>query len=164
MKYEPWIEKYRPRKLDDIYGQELVVKRLKVYAKEKNMPNLMFSGTPGTGKTTAALCLAKEMFEDNWHGNFKEMNASDTRGIDVVRGEIKDYASTKPYGQFEFKVIFLDECDALTSDAQSALRRTMEKHSSSCRFIMSCNYSSKIIEPIQSRCAIYRFKGISPEP
>ncbi len=116
-----------------------------------------------SGKTSAAITLAKEIFGNNWYGNFKELNASDSRGIDTVRNEIKNYANTQPLGQFEFKVLFLDECDNLTPDAQAAMRRTMEKYTSSCRFILSCNYSSKIIEPIQSRTAIFRFRGISPD-
>lgn len=105
--------------------------------------------------------MARELFGEAWANNFTELNASDERGIDVVRNKIKNFARTAPLGEAEFKIIFLDEADALTSDAQSALRRTMEKYTSSCRFILSCNYSSKIIEPIQSRCAVYRFKPIS---
>ncbi|MDD3474392.1 MAG: replication factor C small subunit [Candidatus Dojkabacteria bacterium] len=163
MDYEVWLEKYRAKKLDDIAGQEQVTERLKAYVKVGNFPNLLFTGSPGTGKTSCALCMAREIFGENWHGNFKEWNASDTRGIDVVRNEIKQYANTKPLGQYEFKIAFLDECDALTSDAQAALRRTMEKYSSNCKFILSCNWLSKIIEPISSRCAVYRFKGVNPE-
>lgn len=162
IKYEPFIEKYRPHKLDDIIGQDEIIKRLKEYVKNGNFPNLMFSGLQGTGKTSAAICLAMEIFKDNWYGNFKELNASDTRGIDVVRNEIKEYASTQPLGDYEFKILFLDEADALTQDAQNALRRTMEKLSKDCKFILSCNYSGKIIEPIQSRTAVYRFKPIKP--
>ncbi len=164
MDYDTWIEKYRPKKLDDIIGQDEVIKRLKEYVRMKNMPHLLFSGTAGVGKTTAALALAREILgDDMWSGNFVELNASDERGIDVVRSKIKDFAGTQSIGNVQFKIIFLDECDALTNDAQSALRRTMEKYSVGCKFILSCNYSSKIIEPIQSRCAVYRFKGISPE-
>jgi len=107
--------------------------------------------------------MVKELFGDDWRGNFIELNASDERGIDVVRHKVKDFARTAPLGDAEFKVIFLDEADALTNDAQSALRRTMERYSSICRFILSCNYSSKIIEPIQSRCAVYRFRSLSDE-
>ena len=120
----------------------------------------MFAGPAGTGKTTSALALAKEIFGDNWRNNFVELNASDERGIDVVRGKIKEFARTAPIGGASFKIIFLDEADALTGDAQAALRRTMEKYSAICRFILSCNYSSKIIEPIQSRCAVFRFRPL----
>jgi len=145
--------------LDDIVGQDAIVKRLKSYVRVKNMPHLMFSGAAGTGKTSAATAIAQELYKSEWHENFIELNASDERGIDVVRNKIKNFARTAPL-HAQFKIIFLDEADALTPDAQSALRRTMESYSMSCRFILSSNYSSKIIEPIQSRCAIYRFKPV----
>ena len=155
-----WIEKYRPQKLDDIVGQDEIVERLSSYVKSGNLPHLLFTGSAGVGKTTAAVTLAREFFKDSWQMNFRELNASDERGIDVVRNQIKQFARTTPLGEAKFKILFLDEADALTTDAQAALRRTMESYAQTCRFILSCNYSSKIIDPIQSRCAIYRFKPL----
>ena len=151
-----WIEKYRPQKLADIVGQDEIVERLSSYVKNGNLPHLLFTGSAGVGKTTAAVTLAREFFRDSWQMNFRELNASDERGIDVVRNQIKQFARTTPLGEATFKILFLDEADALTTDAQAALRRTMESYAQTCRFILSCNYSSKIIDPIQSRCAIYR--------
>ncbi|MGB9636580.1 MAG: replication factor C small subunit, partial [Thermoplasmata archaeon] len=158
---EIWVEKYRPGKLDEVIGQEKIVSKLKGYVSARSMPHLLFAGPPGTGKTTCALAFVKELFGENWQNNFIELNASDERGIPVVRGKIKEFARITPVGSISFKVIFLDEADALTPDAQSALRRTMEMYSRVCRFILSCNYSSKIIEPIQSRCAVFRFVPVS---
>ncbi len=159
---EIWTEKYRPKNLDEVIGQKHVVDRLKVWAKEKSIPNMMFAGSAGVGKTTTALALAKEIFGQHWKENFSETNASDERGIDVVRGKIKDFAKIMPFGA-SFKIVFLDEADALTTEAQQALRRTIEKYSNVCRFVLSCNYSSKIIEPIQSRCVVFRFKSLTKE-
>ena len=131
--------------------------------KSGNLPHLLFTGSAGVGKTTAAVTLAHEFFKESWQMNFRELNASDERGIDVVRNQIKQFARTTPLGEATFKILFLDEADALTTDAQAALRRTMESYAQTCRFILSCNYSSKIIDPIQSRCAIYRFKPLAPD-
>ncbi|MBT4870780.1 MAG: replication factor C small subunit [Candidatus Diapherotrites archaeon] len=156
----PWVEKYRPNTLDDVVGHDEITKRLKSYLANKNTPNMMFSGPAGTGKTSSSIALARELFGENFEQNFLELNASDDRGIDVVRNTIKDFARTLAFDA-GFKIIFLDECDALTNDAQQALRRTMEKYTKTCRFILSCNYSSKIIEPIQSRCVIYRYKPLN---
>ena len=155
-----WIEKYRPLRLADIVGQDEIIERLESYVRSGNLPHLLFTGSAGVGKTTAAVSLAREFFGESWHMNFRELNASDERGIDVVRNQIKQFARTSPLGGATFKILFLDEADALTTDAQAALRRTMESYAQTCRFILSCNYSSKIIDPIQSRCAIYRFKPL----
>ena len=158
----PWVEKYRPNLLNDVVGHEQITKRLKSYVEKRNMPNMLFSGPAGTGKTSSSIAMAREFFGAGMAQNFLELNASDERGIDVVRNTIKDFARTLAFDS-EFKIIFLDECDALTNDAQQALRRTMEKYTKTCRFILSCNYSSKIIEPIQSRCVIYRYKPLDGE-
>jgi replication factor C small subunit len=159
----PWTEKYRPKSLDEVAGQKDIVESLKAFVKAKNMPNMLFAGPPGVGKTTCALALARELYGEGIAGNFLELNASDERGIDVVRGRIKDFARSVSLGEAPFKLIFLDEGDALTADAQQALRRTMESNSSVTRFIISANYSSRIIEPIQSRCAVFRFMPLDEQ-
>jgi len=155
---EIWTEKYRPKKFEELVGQDDIIKKVQNLTKALNIPHLMFAGPAGTGKSTLALIIVKELFGLHWKENYLELNASDERGIDVVRQKVKDFARTKALGNVPFKVIFLDEADALTKEAQQALRRTMENYTTTCRFVMSCNYSSKIIDPIQSRCAIFRFK------
>ncbi len=163
MEYSLWTEKYRPDTFKEVKGQKEIVKRIKGFVDQKNMPHVLFAGPAGVGKTTLALVVVKQLYGDSWHENFLELNASDERGIDVIRVKVKEFARTKSIGDVPFKIIYLDECDALTREAQQALRRTMENYSQTCRFILSCNYSSKIIEPIQSRCAVFRFKPLSKE-
>ena len=153
-----WTEKYRPKNFEDVVGQDEIIKKVRNLTKSLNIPHMLFAGPPGTGKSTLALITVRELFGKTWRDNYLELNASDERGIDVVRQKVKDFARTKALGNVPFKIIFLDEADALTREAQQALRRTMENYTSTCRFIMSCNYSSKVIDPIQSRCLIFRFK------
>jgi replication factor C small subunit len=159
---EIWTEKYRPKDLSDVVGQQEIVRRLKAVVEKRNIPHFLFAGPAGTGKTTCALALARSLFgSESWQDNFQELNASDERGIQIVRTKIKSFARAAPLGGVDFKIIFLDEADSLTSDAQAALRRTMERYSATCRFILSCNYSSRIIPPIQSRCSVMRFSPLS---
>ncbi|MBS3149573.1 replication factor C small subunit [Candidatus Woesearchaeota archaeon] len=158
-----FIEKYRPKNFEEFVGQDIIVNRIKSFVENKNLPHLIFAGSPGVGKTTLALIIARDMFKENWRENFLELNGSDDRGINVVRETIKDFARTKPFSDVPYKIILLDESDALTREAQHALRRTMENYSNTCRFILSCNYSSKLIDPIISRCAIFRFKPLNKE-
>jgi len=157
---ELWVERHRPQTVSDIRGQTSVVQRLASYAKVSDFPHLLFAGPPGTGKTTAAMALTRDVFGEEFRNNLLEMNASDERKLESIRSKVKQFARTSPYGNAKFKIIFLDEADALTHDAQGALRRIMEQYAQTCRFILSCNYSSKIIEPIQSRCAVFRFRPL----
>jgi len=153
-----WTEKYRPKNYEEVVGQDEIVKRVKALTNSMNIPHLLFAGPAGTGKSTLALIVVKDLFGESWRENYLELNASDERGINIVREKVKNFARTKSLGKVPFKVIFLDEADALTPEAQQALRRTMENYAQTCRFVMSCNYSSKLIDPIQSRCAAFRFK------
>jgi replication factor C small subunit len=158
--FEIWTEKYRPKALNEIINQKHIVERLKAFVKEKNIPHMLFAGPAGCGKTTAAFAVAHELYGDRWRENILNLNASDERGIDVIRGKVKDFARTRAIGNVPFRLIFLDESDALTPEAQQALRRTMEAFSNISRFILAANYSSRIIYPIQSRCAIFRFSSL----
>ncbi len=163
MSFEMWAEKYRPKTLGNIVNQKEIVERLKSFVKSRNVPHCIFAGPPGTGKTTAALCLTRDLYGDVYREHIMELNASDERGIDVVRDTVKTFARMKSIGEIPFKVMILDEADNMTSDAQQALRRTMERYTETCRFILCANYSGKIIEPIQSRCAPFRFSYLPRE-
>jgi len=158
-----WSEKYRPVILAEMRNQVDVVNRLKRFAETKAMPHCLFAGPPGSGKTTAALCLAHDLFGERFMDAFLELNASDARGIDVIRTTVKEFARIATISEVPFKILVLDEADNMTADAQHALRRTMERYTDTCRFVLSCNYSGRIIEPIQSRCAIFRFVPLEAE-
>ncbi len=163
MSYEMWTEKYRPKTLDEIVNQREIVERLKSFVEAKNVPHCIFAGPPGTGKTTAALCLAHDLYGEGYREYIMELNASDERGINVVRETVKTFARTRSIGEVSFKILILDEADNMTADAQQALRRTMERYTETARFILIANYSGKIIEPIQSRCAPFRFTYLPRE-
>lgn len=157
---EIWTEKYRPKRLKDVIGQDNITKQLTSFIQSKNLPHCLFAGPAGCGKTTTALCIAYELYGDKVKGKFLELNASDERGIDVIREKVKEFARQPSIDIGMFRIVYLDEADALTKDAQHALRRTMENYSHICRFILACNYSGKIIPPIQSRTAVFRFSSL----
>lgn len=158
-----WVEKYRPDSLDEVIGNGDVVDLLKKWVDDDSVPNLMFAGPAGVGKTASAVAFAKDKYGDDWKNHFLQLNASDDRGIDVVREEVKDFARLSTVSDHQFKLIFLDEADSLTRDAQPALRRIMEDYSDRTRFILSCNYPEQIIDPIQSRCSVLRMSPVGRE-
>lgn len=162
MSLVPWVEKYRPQRLEDVVGNEPTIKRLKVLAQNGNIPNIIISGPPGCGKTTSVWAMANEILGKHIKEAVIELNASDERGIDVVRNKIKNFAQQRvTLPEKMHKIIILDEADSMTEGAQQALRRTMELYSSTTRFVLACNNSEKIIEPIQSRCALLRYKRLT---
>lgn len=156
-----WAEKHRPDTLSEVKGNTEKTKLLEDWVDDNEVPNLLFAGPSGTGKTACAVAFAKDKYGDQWQDHFLQLNASDDRGIDIVRNEIKDFARLSTVSDHQFKFIFLDEADALTRDAQPALRRIMEDFSDRTRFILSCNYPNQIIDPIQSRCGTIRFEPLS---
>ena len=158
-----WTEKYRPNKISDIVGQKNFIVRANRWITKKEMPNLLLSGVVGTGKTSGAIALARDMLGENFTGNFLELNSSDDRKIETVRTKIKDFASIKGIGNVPFKILLLDEADGMTKDAQKALRRIMEKFSSNVRFILTCNDDYKIIDAIKSRCEQIFFPRLSDD-
>ena len=159
-----WAEKYRPKALDEMWNQKEIVSRLKSFVKDRNLPHLLFVGPAGTGKTTSILALARDLYGPAYQNYTLELNASDERGINVIREKVKNFARTAAIAsEVQFKILIMDEADSLTSAAQHALRRTMEIYTRTCRFVLIGNYSENIIEPIQSRCSVFRFGPLGEE-
>ncbi|KAJ9586590.1 hypothetical protein L9F63_028367 [Diploptera punctata] len=160
----PWVEKYRPAKLDDLISHEDIISTINRFIKEDQLPHLLFNGPPGTGKTSTILASAKQLYSPSQLNSMVlELNTSDDRGIGIVRGQILSFASTKTIFNKGFKLIILDEADAMTNDAQNSLRRIIEKFTENVRFCIICNYLSKIIPALQSRCTRFRFAPLTPE-
>ncbi len=160
---ELWTEKYRPDSLSEIINQYQVIDKLKKYKEEESLPHLLLVGPSGVGKTSSTIALAKDIYGNDWEGNFLELNASHRRGIKAVRKEVKNAAMTTSLTKKNFKIIFIDEAESFSNEAQSALRRILEKYSENVRFVLSCNNSSKIIDPIRSRCVQLHFRPLSKD-
>jgi replication factor C small subunit len=159
-----WAEKYRPKSLDEMVDREEIVSRFKSFVKDKNLPHLLLVGPAGVGKTTSILCLARDLYGPGVQNYILELNASDERGIDVIREKVKNFARTAAIASdVSFKILVLDEADSLTTAAQHALRRTMEVYTRTCRFCLIGNYSENIIDPIQSRCSVFRFGPLAEQ-
>ncbi|XP_011304933.1 replication factor C subunit 5 [Fopius arisanus] len=160
----PWVEKYRPATLNDLISHEDIIKTINKFIDEDQLPHLLLYGPPGTGKTSTILACAKKLYTPaQFQSMVLELNASDDRGIGIVRGQILSFASTGTMYRSGFKLIILDEADAMTNDAQNALRRIMEKYTDNVRFCIICNYLSKIIPALQSRCTKFRFGPLSSD-
>jgi replication factor C small subunit len=159
-----WAEKYRPKTLDEMVDREEIVSRFKSFVKDKNLPHLLLVGPAGVGKTTSILCLSRDLYGPGVQNYILELNASDERGIDVIREKVKNFARTAAIASdVSFKILVLDEADSLTTAAQHALRRTMEVYTRTCRFCLIGNYSENIIDPIQSRCSVFRFGPLAEQ-
>lgn len=158
-----WSEKYRPQKLEEVVNQKGIIKGISNLVKSPDLPHMLFAGPAGVGKTTTALCIARELLKDQWEKDTLSLNASDERGIKMVREKVKRFARERSVATSPFKIIILDEADEMTGDAQTALRRIIEDFAENTRFIIICNYLSQIIEPIQSRCVVFRFTRLPKE-
>jgi len=158
-----WVEKYRPKRLEDVAAHKEIVETIGKLTRANRLPHLLLYGPPGTGKTSTVLAVAKEMYGNSYQSMTLELNASDDRGINVVRHQIQEFASTRRIFSTGYKLVILDECDAMTKDAQFALRRIIEKYTRSTRFCLICNYVSRIIPALQSRCTRFRFAPLSPD-
>jgi replication factor C subunit 3/5 len=159
----PFVEKYRPDSLDDIVSHTEIIETVTKFVEEKKLPHLLFHGPPGTGKTSCIIAIAKKMYGKAYSSMILELNASDDRGINVVRDKIKSFCSTQQIVNRGLKLVILDECDAITSAAQFALRRVVEKYTKTTRFCFICNYVSKVIPALQSRCTRFRFSPLKTD-